>query len=284
MYVHTDPSYRYTRALVHGCIYGCAWKDLDAMHTPWHAWDLRGHRHRAHLRVRAVAAEHGTQRHGSAPMLVLRVDRSPTGRLGQQPLQPMGFTTARTSQGSREGAPRRPRDRREWRRRAARRARPAGHTVPSGPLRRIALRKRGGLALLSAVFRFFCGVTGSSVRAACSECARDGSPRAARAPIGSGPTHFDRRVERTLIGSHVPRRLPAQPTARHVWGRVGSAEYVRVCQYNRVRNQYIANTSATRDGAPHYCPIHFYFPFINGPERAPPQAVTQYKTNGTSAA
>jgi hypothetical protein len=83
---YISPSYRYIRALVHGCIFGCACKDLDALLTPWHIWDLRGHLNRALP----------STGHGGAPTLVRRVDRSPTGRLSQQPLQPTGFTT-RTS-------------------------------------------------------------------------------------------------------------------------------------------------------------------------------------------
>ncbi len=119
--------------------------------------------------------------------------------------------------------------------------------VPPVPRRRCAIG--GGLALRSAAR---C-VMGGSARAACTEYARDGgwSPRAPRALIGSGPTHRNRRVERALVFSKFSRSLPAQPMARHVCGRVGIAEYVRVCKYNRGRNQYVASTSATRDGAPH---------------------------------
>ncbi len=118
-------------APVHGCIYGCTWKDLDAL-AFWHVGTCAGiGTGRIRECVMFPQSADGKKPHRNAPIIVLRVDRSPASRLGQQPLQPTGFRAPK-GLGSQDGAPRRPRDRREWRRCAARRPRSALQRRPQG--------------------------------------------------------------------------------------------------------------------------------------------------------
>jgi hypothetical protein len=98
-------------------------------------------------------------------------------------------------------------------------------------LRRISLRCAAvALALRSAVL----SLTGSSVRAACteySECFPEGS---AGTTNQRRPTHRDGRIERALVFSLVPRSVAAQPMQNGP-GAIG--KYIGVSdRYKRVRN------------------------------------------------